>query len=60
MLYGTVGILRNIPHVHTEYGEYYKIFARILSVPHNIVMDLNNVMVLPTLIVNLALFVDSL
>jgi hypothetical protein len=37
---GIVNILRNIP----MFSLNVRIFSRILSVPHNIVMDLNNVM----------------
>ena len=53
----TDSILWNIPHIHTECEEYfvgltmfYKIFlkfsltVKILSIPHNTVMALNNVM----------------
>ena len=32
------------PHVQFECGEYPGISCGILSIPHNIVMDLNNVM----------------
>ena len=35
----TNNIVWNIPHIQIECGEY---FANILSIPHNIVMDLNN------------------
>jgi hypothetical protein len=31
-------------HIHTEGGEYAGIFCGILSAPHNIIMNLNNVM----------------
>ena len=41
MLCGTDNILHDIPHIQFEYKEYT---CRILSVPHNNVTNLNNVM----------------
>ena len=40
MLCRTDNIMSNIPHVQTECGDY----SIKLSIPHTIVMDLNNVM----------------
>ena len=47
VLCGTDNISQNIPHVQTGCEEYTKIFYRILSVPQNIVMNLNNNMTFP-------------
>jgi hypothetical protein len=51
MLCGTDNIMQNINHIHIECKEYSpysyyvcQIFREILSVRHNIVMALNNVM----------------
>ena len=44
MLFGTNNIMWNIPHIQTECEKYERIFYEILSVPHNILMDLNNAM----------------
>ena len=49
MLSGTNNILQTNPHIQTECGEYY-VVCRVLSIPHNIVMDLNNVMVVDLVI----------
>ena len=38
----------NIPHIHTECKKCSEIFSGIISVPQNIVMDRNNVMLDPT------------
>jgi hypothetical protein len=35
-------IFFDIPHIQTEYGESQRIFRGILSVPHNVVMIMNN------------------
>ena len=43
VFYLTDNILRNIPHIQSECE---KIFRRILSVPQNTVMALNNVILL--------------
>ena len=37
-------IYLNISHIQTKCGKYHGIFCGLLLVPHNIVMDLNNVM----------------
>ena len=37
-------VFSNIPNIQTKCGEYLRILHGILSVPQNIVMDLNNVM----------------
>ena len=39
-------IFPDIPHIQSsiECGEYPKILCEILSIPHNNVMDLNNIM----------------
>jgi hypothetical protein len=44
MFCGTDNIAQNISHIEFEYGKYSLIFHEILSIPRNIVMDLNNVM----------------
>ena len=47
MFGGTDNISHNILggfHIQYEYAKYIEIFCGILSVPQNIVMDLNNVM----------------
>ena len=47
MLCGTDNIPHNIPiyaHVWTQCGKYMEILCGILSVPHNTIIDLNNVM----------------
>ena len=44
---GTDSISESIPrysHIQTGCGKYFRIFHGVLSVPHNIVMDLNNFM----------------
>ena len=41
MSYGTDIIPWNIP----GYGKYPRVFRGILSIPQNIVMDLNNIMI---------------
>jgi hypothetical protein len=41
---GSISHIPHNPHIQTEYGEYLEILHRILLVPHNTVMDLNNVM----------------
>ena len=38
-------IFLNISHIQTECGKYLGIFSKTLSIPQNIIMDLNNVMV---------------
>lgn len=45
ILRGIDNILYSIEyfHIETKYGEYPGIFYIILSIPHNIVLDLNNV-----------------
>ena len=40
----TDSIPHNIPHIQTKCEEYPRILSGIVSVPHNIIMDLNNVM----------------
>ena len=40
MLRGTYNSLQNIRHIRTECKEY----SKVLSIPQNIVMDLNNIM----------------
>ena len=44
MFCGTNNILKCIPHIQSECGEYPGIFCGILSVPHNIAVDMNNIM----------------
>ena len=47
MLCGTDNIIQNIlklSHIQTKCGKYMRIFHEILSVPHNIVMNMNSVM----------------
>ena len=44
MLCGTDNIPRSFPDIQSECGEYPRVLRGILSLPHNIVMDLNNVM----------------
>ena len=44
MFYETDNNLQNISHIKSKYFVFSGIFCRILSVPHNIVLDLNNVM----------------
>ena len=47
MLCGTDNIAQvfpDTPQIQSECGEYLRILHGIISVPHNIVMDLNNVM----------------
>ena len=44
MFCGTKCISRNIFRIKTEREKYHKVLCEILSVPYNIVMDLNNVM----------------
>ena len=44
MFHGIDNISQTISHIHTECGKYPKIFCGILSIPHNIVMKLNNAM----------------
>ena len=41
MFYGIDNVLQNIPHI-----QYVGIFHIILSIPHNIVMDPNNVVLI--------------
>ena len=43
MFCGTKSIPQNIPPIQTECREYPGIFYGVLSVPQNIVMDLNNI-----------------
>ena len=43
MFCGTKNIPQNTPHIKTKCGEYPRICHGILSVPQNIVMNLNNV-----------------
>ena len=40
----TESVPQNVPHIETECEEYPLIFRKILSVPHNIVMNMKNVM----------------
>ena len=37
-------VFPDIPHIQIKCGEYVGILRGILSIPHNNVMDLNNVM----------------
>ena len=37
-------IFPNTFHIQSEFGKYQELLCGILSVTHNIVMDLNNVM----------------
>ena len=37
------GIFSYVSHIQSECGKYPRIFCGTLSIPHNIVMDLNNV-----------------
>ena len=37
-------IFLDILHIQSEYEEYLEIFHGILSIPHNIVVNLNNIM----------------
>ena len=41
---GLDSIFFDIPHIQTECGEYQKKNCGILSVPYNVVMNMNNVM----------------
>ena len=44
VLCGTGNTTQNIPHIQEECEKYLGILCGILSVPHNIVIVLNNVM----------------
>ena len=45
MLCGIDNIPYNIPHIRSKYGNIMECFVRTLSVSHNNVMDMNNVMI---------------
>lgn len=49
MFYGTHNIPWYIPRIQTKCGKYGKILHEIVSVPQNIVMELNNVMYVTTI-----------
>ena len=38
-------IFPHISHIHSECGEYAEILCGILSLPHNIVMNMNNAII---------------
>jgi hypothetical protein len=40
------GIFLNTPHIQYECWEYPEILCGILSIPQNIIMDLNNIMII--------------
>ena len=54
-------IFPNILHIQSECGKYLKIFCEMLSVPRNIVMDLNNDVMKATLYMNVIfiIFLDQ-
>ena len=45
MFCGVDSFPQNIPHIQTKCGKHSVLLCGILSIPQNIVMDLNNVII---------------